>query len=266
MDVMNVDEGAVMSQENSPVVPGSPRGAQPWIVTLIAVVVVAAVALAGVALGHSQSSKAASPTATISVTGSGTVQGTPDTVSFEVGVQTTGSTAVHALELNNIRMRAMEKALSRHGVTKKDMQTSGLDIYANTNSSGQVTGFTASDDLSVTMHQLRDAGGAIDAAAHAVGNGIQLSGITFSISNESKLLAAARAKAMQNAYIEATQVAQGGHATVGALVKVTDQENTGSTGVVFPVYAQASATSSNVPVEAGSQSISVQVSVVYALH
>jgi len=73
-----------------------------------------------------------------------------------------------------------------------------------------VTGFTVANYLDVTMHQIKKAGGAIDAAAHAVGNGIQLNGITFSISNESKLLASARAKAMRNAHTEAAQVARGG--------------------------------------------------------
>ena len=158
------------------------------VVVLVALVVVNVVALA---LNHSSSS-----TATISVTGSGTVQGTPDTVSFQVGVQNVAPSAVGALEANNARVRAMEATLQAHGVAKKDMQTSGLDIYQNTNNQGVVTGFTVANYLDVTMHQIKKAGGAIDAAAHAVGNGIQLNGITFSISNESKLLASARAKAV----------------------------------------------------------------------
>ena len=48
-----------------------------------------------------------------------------------------------------------------------------------------------------------------------MGNGIQLSGVTFSISNQSKLLAAARARAMENAHVEAAQVAKGGGTTLG---------------------------------------------------
>jgi len=232
-----------------------------WVALLVVVVLVVAAALVGVALAVGPSSPN-----TITVTGSGTVVGTPDTVSFQVGVATTATSAVAALELNNTRVAALQAALEAHGVTKKEMQTSGLDIYENTNSSGVVTGFTVDDDLQVTMHQLKDAGAAIDAAAHAAGNGIQLSGITFSISNQSSLLASARARAMENAKTEASQVARGAHDTVGAVLRVTDEENTGSTGVIYPVYASVPGTASPVPVQAGTQSVSVQVKVVFALN
>ena len=71
---------------------------------------------------------------------------------------------------------------------------------------------------------------------------------------------------MHNAYVEASDIARAGKASLGSIVRVTDQENA-STGVVYPSvsFATASATSS-VPIEAGSQSINVQVTVVYALN
>jgi uncharacterized protein YggE len=228
------------------------------VVVLVALVVVNVVAVA-----RNQSRASA---ATISVTGSGTVEGTPDTVSFQIGVQNVATTAVSALEENNARVRAMEATLLAHGATKKNMQTSGLDVYQNTNNSGIITGFTVQNYLNVTMHQIQKAGGAIDAAAHAVGNGIQLNGITFSISNKSTLLAAARAKAMRNAHTEAAQVARGGATTLGPIVKIADQENSTPTNVFYPVGSAFKAASSSVPLEAGSQSISVQVSVIYALN
>ena len=109
------------------------------------------------------------------------------------------------------------------------------------------------------------AGAAIDAAAHAVGNGIQLSGVTFSISNQSKYLAAARARAIQNAHTAASQIAKGGGTTVGSIVKLIDEENAPSTGIVYPFSSLAAAANKNVPIEAGTQAVSVQVKVVYAL-
>lgn len=239
---------------------GSLRATQ-WIIVLVAVLVVAAVGLVGVALGHSQSA----PSGTIAVTGSGTVQGAPDTVSFQIGVQNVAASAVQALSANNARVSSLENSLLVHGVTRKDMQTSGLDIYENTNDQGAVTGFTVVDDLSVTMHQISKAGAAIDAAVHAVGNGVQLDGVSFSISNESKLLAAARAKAMQNARTEASQVASGGNARLGAIEKITDQENSSPNIRPYPNF-QALGLDKSVPLKAGSQSIDVQVSVVYALN
>jgi len=228
---------------------------------LVFAIVIAAIAFTGESLGH----HGGATTATITVTGSGTVTGAPNTMAFQVGVQSTAGSAVNALDENNVKMAALESSLLKSGIAKKNLQTSGLDIYENTNSNGDVTGFTAVDDLNVTTHDISHAGQAIDAAAHSVGNGIQLSGVTFSISNQSKLLAAARARAIRNAHVEATQVAKGGGTTLGDIVKVTDEENTGSTGIVVPYASFAAAAAKNVPIQAGTQSVNVQVEVVYAL-
>lgn len=227
---------------------------------IVFAVVIAAIAFVGETLGHNRSSS----DATVTVTGSGTVTGKPNTMSFQVGVQNVASTAKAALAQNNDQMVSLEKALLAHGVTKKNVQTSGLNIYANTNQAGTITGFTVEDDLNVTTHQLKSAGAALDAAANAVGNNIVLNGVTFSISNKSNLLASARAHAMQNAHTEASQIAKGGDTTVGSIARVTDQENTGGTGIVYAPTSFASAARS-VPIESGSQSLNVQVTVVYRL-
>lgn len=217
----------------------------------------------GGALLTARSSALAAPGAQITVTGSATVQGTPDTASFQVGVHSTAPTATRALAVNNARVHRLEVALQAHGVTAADMQTSQLDIYANTNRHGVVTSFSADDDLDVTMQNIADAGAALDAAASAVGNDVNLNGISFSISNTSALLATARAEAMQNARTEANQLAAGAGVSVGPIVRVTDQENTPSPYFFGSVLAAAPAGS--VPLQPGSQPINVQVSVVYSL-
>lgn len=242
-----------------------PRGrrafATRFVFLLVFAVVIAAIAFTGESLGHRTSSSGA----TITVTGSGTVTGKPNTMSFQVGVQNEAATAKQALAQNNEQMSALEASLLTHNITKKNMQTSGLDIYANTNANGTITGFSVEDDLNVVTHRLDSAGAALDAAANAVGNDIVLNGVTFSISNQSKLLASARARAIENAHTEAAQIAKGAGTSVGDIARVTDQENSGTTGVVYPENNFASAARS-VPVQSGSQSISVQVNVVYHLN
>jgi uncharacterized protein YggE len=235
-----------------------------WLIGLVAILVIIAVGFAGAALRGS--TKASAAVATISVTGTATVKGTPDTVSFQIGMQTTNTNAETALSMNNSRVASLEAALKRHGVTKKEMQTSGLDIQENTNNNGTVIGFTVDDDLTVTMHQLSKAGAAIQAAAKAGGNGVELNGITFSISNDSKLLAKARALAMRNAHTEASNIAVAGGTSLKAIVKVTDQENQTSILPEPVTFVGAEATiARSVPVQAGSESLSVQVSVIYSL-
>lgn len=250
------------------------RWARPgWPLALGCLVVIGAVGAGGIAIGRSGPSGSSrdpavldavrsgvARNATITVTGSGTVQGTPDTVSFQIGVQTTAASAASALSENDSEVTSLETTLSRHHVTTPDMQTSGLSINANT-SHGVVTGFTVDDDLNVSMHDIAQAGAAIDSAADAVGNGIQLYGISFSIANQSSLLASARAKAMENARIEAAQLASGAGTALGGIVKVNDQESTSP----LPFAANMAKYAAGVPIEIGSQPVTVQVTVVYAL-
>ncbi len=231
-----------------------------WILMMVTALVVVAVGFAGVELGHSKSPARS----TITVTGSGTVRGIPDTVNFSIGVSTQAYTATGALAANNRKLRALEVALIKNGVTRIEMQTSDLNIYANTNDRGVVTGFSVQDTLNVTMHRVKLAGAAIDAAARAVGNGIQFNGVSFSITNNSSLLRAARIRAMHSAYLTAGQIAQAGGAKVNGIVKITDVENESS-----PVYHDLAgfdaAEPSAVPLETGSQPVNVQVTVIYSL-
>jgi uncharacterized protein YggE len=213
----------------------------------------------------SSHSAAAATGATITVTGTGQVEGTPDTATFDVGVVTTSKSAVIALDDNNTKVAALEASLEQNGVLAKKIQTSSLNLSANTDSDGNVTGFTADDELTVTMTNLSDLGQALDAAVHAAGDGAVLDGISFSISNQSALLAAARAQAMQAAATQASQLAAGAGLAVSSVVKVTDQENAGQQVYFAPVNVAASSSGTPVPVEAGQQQISVQVTVVYQL-
>ncbi|MEO9181545.1 MAG: SIMPL domain-containing protein [Acidimicrobiales bacterium] len=232
-----------------------------WFLMMVTTIVVVAVGFVGVILGHSSDTARS----TITVTGTGTVQGTPDTINFQIGVNTINPTAAAALTQNNQKVAALERALMRNGVTKKEMQTSGLNIYENTNNQGTITGFTVSDELSVTMHQVQKAGAAIDAAAKVAGNGVQLDGVSFTITNDSKLLQAARTRAMDNARTAAGQLSKAGDAHVTGIVKITDQENQ-SSGVYYPTaFATSSALKNSVPLQTGSQPVNVQVTVVYSL-
>jgi uncharacterized protein YggE len=231
-----------------------------WILTMVTALVVVAVGFVGVALGHSKNGA----TSTITVTGSGTVQGTPDTINFQIGVSTVNPTATAALTDNDNKVRALEAALLKNGVTRKEMQTSGLNIYDNTNNQGVVTGFTVEDTLNVTMHKVQRAGVAIDAAARAVGNGVQLNGVSFTITNDSSLLRAARIRAMDNARLAAGQLAKAGDAHVNGIVKITDNENQ-SSGTYYQPIASGTSLRASVPIQTGTQPVNVQVTVIYSL-
>lgn len=229
---------------------------------LLIVIVLLIAALVGEAFYYRSGHSSTSGRRTITVTGSGSVIGQPDTVNFQIGVQTIKPTATASLSANNTEVASLESTLVRNGVTKKDLQTSGLDIYANT-SHGVITGFTVTNTLEVTLHDVAKAGGAIDAAANAVGNDVQFNGVSLSMSNQSSYLAAARAKALAHAATTAAQLARAAGEKLGPLVSVVDHENQ-SSSIVYPgrfATANGAATS----ILPGTQTISVTVTAVFQL-
>ncbi len=224
------------------------------------VLALAVVSWGAASLGAHQGSRSGAPD-TVSVTGTGSVYGTPDTVNFDLGVHTTASSASAALAANNAKMARLMASLRGDGVPAKDLATANLDLYPTTDANGRTTGFAVDNTLSVTLHQVAKAGSVIDAAVRATGNGVQMSGVTLSISDQSSLLASARAKAMASARRAASQLAQASGRSLGAVVRITDQGSSSPT--VYPLYLKAAAAST--AVQAGQQQLSDQVSVVYRL-
>lgn len=204
--------------------------------------------------------------ATITVTSTGQVSGTPDTLTLQIGVSATGSTASATLDQASTEMSTLQAVFLSHGVTHSQLQTSGLNVSPNYDSGGVITGYSANEELTVTLHDLSSAGALIDDASHAVGNFGHIDGIQFSISNTSALLAAARAQAMQNAHVEAQQLASGAGVSLGPIKSVTDEEQAPQPVYYGQTFAPAAASAgAAVPVQAGKQSLSIQVQVVYQL-
>lgn len=198
--------------------------------------------------------------ATVTVTGNGSVTVAPDTLTLQIGATTNASTAVAALDGNNAAVTRLESVLRSAGVAATDMQTSGLQLSANTNSHGAVTGYQASDQLTVTMHQLSSAGAVIDAAAHAVGNDVQIQGITFSRADTAPYERAARIAAVHQAATEAAALAAAAGDHLGGIVKITDEAASPP-----QILGAAPSSAAAVPLQSGTTTVSAQVQVVYAL-
>ena len=98
--------------------------------------------------------------------------------------------------------------LTDAGVSKDDVQTSGLSVYPEFDGDGEkIIGYTSSNSLTVTTHDLDGAGRIIDAAAGAVGDDIRIDGVWFSIEDTGELVKQARADAVRKAGEQAQQLA-----------------------------------------------------------
>lgn len=203
----------------------------------------------------------------VTVTGTGTVSGAPDTLTLQIGVSTRAPSATAALDEADTELASLQAVFETAGVPSGGLQTSGLDLQPNEDSSGAITGYEADEELTVTMHDLARAGTVIDDAAHQVGNDVRLDGVSFSIADTTALLARARAAAFADAHAAALALAAAAGQPLGPLVSVTDQtqQQAPPPGPYFSAAGTASRAAAPVPLNAGTQQVTAQVELVYDL-
>ena len=63
-----------------------------------------------------------------------------------------GASANKALDANSYAMRSVITVIKREGVAARDIQTQQVSINPITNSNGKVTGYNASNSVSVDLH------------------------------------------------------------------------------------------------------------------
>jgi uncharacterized protein YggE len=215
--------------------------------------------------GRTVAAQAATPGARITVTGTGTVSGSPDQLMLYMGVQANGSSVSAALQRANRAVSAVTRALARTGVRASDIQTSGLSIQPDyTGSSTVPAGYGVSESIDVTLRALAAAGTQISDAVRAGGNATQVDGVSLNLNDTSSLLATARAKAAADARAKAAQYARALGLSLGPVVSVSEQHP----APVLPMFAAPSAgraAPSPVPVSPGSQQLTVTVTAVFAL-
>jgi uncharacterized protein YggE len=223
---------------------------------------VTTVALTAVAIGASAGTAgAATRGRTITVVGTGEVRGTPDVADLVLGVSGRAGSAAEVMARISDRAQKVIDALHDAGVSDEDIQTADLSVQPVVDDDGKVTGYEASNTVSVHIRDLSQAGAIVDAAAAKAGDDIRVQGITFSIDDDSALLAAARTKATKRARAQAEQLASGADVEVGDVRSITEAAS--STPLAYS--ADAAAKAAGTPVMPGSETLSVQATVVFAI-
>jgi uncharacterized protein YggE len=245
----------------------------------------AAVLIGAFALGSASGSAAPSPksqgsagtrtdaaftsaagSARVTVTGNGTVTGTPNQLILSMGVQVNAATVSSALQQASQAVTRVTSALRAAGVASADVQTAGLSIQPNYRANSQVPdGYGVSEYLTATLRRISAAGAQIQDAVQAGGNAVTVDNVSLNLTDTSALLARARAAAVADARHKAGQYASAAGRSLGPVISITDQAPVQP----FPVYASASGAaaprSSSVPISPGTQQLSVSITVTYAL-
>ena len=200
----------------------------------------------------------------ITVTGESTVLVAPDMATISLGVTTNGATAAAAMRANSEAMALVSQRLKAAGLAPEDLQTSNLSLNPNwtNNASGasEVSGYVASNMLTVRVRDLAQLGGLLDAAISDGANA--LNGLSFDVAAPRPMQDQARKSAVEDARARALLLAQAAGAKLGAVTEIVEGQvyNAGP-----QMFRADSAKAGAVPVEAGQIGLTAAVTVTFAL-
>ena len=120
---------------------------------------------------------------TLNLSAYGEAKVAPDMATITLGVMTEGKTAAEAFAANATRMTAVMASLRRAGIAERDIQTSNLNLspqyrYAE-NQPPMLIGYQVSNQVTVTVRDLKRVGAAVDATVNA--GATQVNGISFGL-------------------------------------------------------------------------------------
>jgi uncharacterized protein len=136
--------------------------------------------------------------ARLDISATGEVTRVPDIAIIAAGVVSRSATATGALQDAADRMQRVLAALKRAGVEDRDVQTSNISLNPEyryvENQPPQLTGYTASNQLTIRFRDIRNSGKILDAL---VGQGAnQINGPSLTIDKPEAALDEARARAV----------------------------------------------------------------------
>ncbi|MCL5947591.1 MAG: SIMPL domain-containing protein [Actinobacteria bacterium] len=207
-----------------------------------------------------------SNTGKLTVDGTGKASATPDEFNIMISVNESGSTAASALSADNSKTANLVSVLKGAGVPPANIKTTNFTLNPQYTYKGVLTGYSVSNDISAKLVSLPTAGSVIDAAQAAVGNAGSLQSLGFAVSNETALQSQARASAVRDAKVQAQAMALAAGERIAGICSLSDVSST-----PYQPYPEAfngaamAANAHSIPLEAGTQQVSVTVKVVYGL-
>lgn len=235
---------------------------------------------AGVVLTAGACSAQAGPTAAptvnvgelasgVTVTGTGDVTGTPDTLTISFGVSTQRDTVDGAVADNAATATVVQDTLKANGITAEQIQTRNYSVQANYRyeQGAQVPdGYRVENTVNAKVKDLPAAGGLIDKVVTAGGEDVRVQGVSFSIEDDTELLRQARDKAFADAKAKAEQYAGLSGRTLGPADAVSEVQNGRG---VYPEFAYAGAAvdaaPGTTPISPGQMETTLTVTVRYDL-
>jgi len=213
---------------------------------------------------------------TLSVTGYGQADGTPDLANAQLGVSIVDPDIGKAINEANAAIERITDAVVAQGVSSNDVLTSNYSVWSEDvydPQTGMPTGETryrVDINLAVTVRDVHRLGDLITVGLDA--GATNISGINFTIDDTAALEAEARSKAIADVRDRAEKLAQGLGMTLGNPISVGE----GSAGAPGPIYSYGlkgdiglggGGVGAGMPstLSPGQTTIGVQVTIIYEL-
>ena len=222
-----------------------------------------AVVLAAATLVYAPARAQTQPPSAISVTGEARISVPPDLAQIDAGVISEARTAREASDANNAAMGKVLLALKGAGIDEKDYQTSRLSLQPHSSPSRPsgppvITGYRASNRVTIHLHDVAKIANVIDTLVGAGANDI--GGISFMVSQASKLLDDAREQAIADARRKAEIYARAAGVTLGEPLNISEG------GAPAPiVFRRMAAAPESAPIAQGEETLQLSVSVSWAI-
>ena len=198
----------------------------------------------------------------VTVVGSGEVQGTPDTVTADVGIEVSAPDVTAAMNQASERQRSVIDALTADGIDATDISTTAVNLQPQYGDNSVVTGYRAGNTINVKIRQLDKASRALSTIVETGGNAARINSVSFSIADDSTLVRDARARAFEDAKGRAQQYAVLSGMSLGRIISISEAPCSNQPQP-FPVPAQAKV--ADVPLQPGQQTVSFAVTAVWEL-
>jgi uncharacterized protein YggE len=203
----------------------------------------------------------------LEVSATGEATRVPDLAIISAGVVTRQTTATAAIQENAARMERVLSALKRAGIAERDIQTSS--IYLNPeyryqdNRSPELVGYSASNQVSIRFHDIRNTGKILDALVAEGAN--QINGPTLTIDKPEAALDEARLKALANGRARADVYARALGRRVARIVSISESGGSYPVPPPMPMMMEARNQAADSKILPGEQKLQVTLSIVFDL-
>ncbi|NIJ21544.1 hypothetical protein FHS95_003247 [Sphingomonas naasensis] len=203
----------------------------------------------------------------LEVSAEGVSTRTPDLAMIQAGVVTQAAGADEAMRQNSTRMASVLAALRRAGIAERDIQTANLTLspqyrYAQ-NEPPVITGYQASNQVSVRFRDIAKSGAILDALVRQGANNI--SGPNLLIEKPEAALDEARTAAVATARARAELYAKAAGLRVDRILSISESNAMPPPMPVMMARAQSFAADKATEIAPGEQELRVTLAVRFVL-